>query len=171
LSGGSPEYGLDHEARITGKVPTKAPLSPGHALTIMEADFQVEARRIYEQRLAMGVAREQARKDLPLSNFTESVWKIDIHNLFHFLALRMASDAQLEVRQYATIIGREIIAKLFPIAWQAFDDYVLQAMTLSRLDIEAIREVQAGGTGGTVFTNGRERDECFAKLRRLGIIT
>ncbi len=61
----------------------------GAALSAAEAEFQRQARELYEQRIALGVAREQARKDLPLSTYTEAYWKIDLHNLLHFLALRM----------------------------------------------------------------------------------
>ncbi len=61
-------------------------------------------REVYEERINNGVAREQARKDLPLSTYTEAYWKIDLHNLFHFLALRMDSHAQYEIRSYANIM-------------------------------------------------------------------
>ena len=61
-----------------------------------------EAAACYQERLDRGVAREQARKDLPLSTYTEAYWKIDLHNLLHFLALRMDAHAQQEIRDYAT---------------------------------------------------------------------
>ena len=80
------------------------------------------------------MAREQARKDLPLSTYTEAYWKVDLHNLLHFLALRMDSHAQLEIRQYAAAIGEQIMRPLFPLVWEAFVDYRLEAMFLSRLD-------------------------------------
>ena len=54
--------------------------------------------RVYQERIERGVAREQARKDLPLSTYTEAYWKIDLHNLLHFLALRMDAHAQKEIR-------------------------------------------------------------------------
>ena len=59
-------------------------------------------------------AREQARKDLPLSTYTEAYWKCNLHNLLHFLALRMEAGAQLEIRDYATTIGREIVSRWSP---------------------------------------------------------
>ena len=79
----------------------------GAALTASEREFQKSARELYERRVELGVAREQARKDLPLSTYTQAYWKCDLHNLFHFLALRMEEHAQLEIRQYATIIGEK----------------------------------------------------------------
>ena len=57
-------------------------------LLTREADLQRLSREVYEERLVKGVAREQARKDLPLSTYTEAYWKIDLHNLFHFLMLQ-----------------------------------------------------------------------------------
>ena len=58
-------------------------------LTAQETQFQRRPENFIEARIAAGVAREQARKDLPLSTYTEAYWKIDLHNLLHFLALRM----------------------------------------------------------------------------------
>lgn len=106
----------------------------GQAFSDSEREFQQIARTHYEELIESGVAREQARKDLPLSTYTEAYWKIDLHNLFHFLALRMESAAQREIVNYATIIGEQIVRPLFPIAWEAFIDYQLHAMTLSRIE-------------------------------------
>jgi thymidylate synthase (FAD) len=160
----------------------------GAQLTQSEADFQQRARDLYDDRLKQGVAREQARKDLPLSTYTEAYWKIDLHNLLHFLALRMDSHAQLEIRQYATVIGEQIVRPLFPLVWEAFVDYRLEAMYLTRLDrgvIERLLErlADSGRTRGddTDFmavqdvtwqgqTRNRERDECRAKLQRIGFL-
>jgi thymidylate synthase (FAD) len=50
-------------------------------------------------------------------------WKIDLHNLLHFLELRMEAHAQLENREYATTIGQQIVARWMPVAWEAFQDY------------------------------------------------
>ncbi|MGL6196330.1 MAG: FAD-dependent thymidylate synthase, partial [Thermoguttaceae bacterium] len=58
----------------------------GKGLTEEENDFHRQARELYEERIKIGVAREQARKDLPLSTYTEAYWKIDLHNMFRFLS-------------------------------------------------------------------------------------
>src|SRR5205823_3336726 len=100
-----------------------------------ESEIQTGASEIYEERLRVGVAREQARKDLPLSTYTEAYWKIDLHNLFHFLSLRMEAHAQEEIRSYAAVIGEEVVSRWVPIAWEAFRDYVLNAVTLSGLEV------------------------------------
>jgi thymidylate synthase (FAD) len=161
------------------------PAAEGQRLSQAESDLQAMARRVYEERLAAGIAREQARKDLPLSTYTEAYWKIDLHNLLHFLALRMDSHAQLEIRRYAETIGREIIAPLFPLCWEAFLDYRVEAMRLTRLDQGVIRRLaergQAFPASADAFLaaqdpswasleRSRERDECLAKLTALGIV-
>jgi thymidylate synthase (FAD) len=161
--------------------------SAGHSLTQSEQELQSLARRVYEERLAAGIAREQARKDLPLSTYTEAYWKIDLHNLLHFLALRMDSHAQLEIRRYAETIGQQIVQPLFPLVWEAFVDYRLEAMRLTKLDREVIQRLAArSGKHGlpaghadflaaqdpawTALERCRERDECLAKLVTLGLV-
>ena len=164
------------------------PPDVGEQLSASERQFQNQARALYEERLELGVAREQARKDLPLSTYTEAYWKIDLHNLLHFLELRMDAHAQWEIRQYATAIGEQIVRPLFPLVWEAFVDYRQQAMHLTRLDGEVIerlmkRLAQSGKPAATEedflavqdeswanLTRCRERDECRAKLARLGIL-
>ncbi|MAT16204.1 MAG: thymidylate synthase (FAD) [Planctomyces sp.] len=162
----------------------------GRKLTEDERSLQREMKRVYEARLDAGVAREQARKDLPLSTYTEAYWKVDLHNLLHFLALRMDSHAQLEIRNYATTIGEEIIKPLFPIVWEAFQDYRMQASFLTRLDQGVITRLMSAASSQGVappfskelflesqdetwkdLTRSRERDECWSKLARLGIVT
>src|SRR4029078_5385989 len=100
-------------------------LEIGERLSARETELQVESRKVYEERLSVGVAREQARKDLPLSTYTEAYWKIDLHNLFHFLALRMDEHAQTEIRTYANAIGNEIVSQWCPVSWEAFKSYRL----------------------------------------------
>jgi thymidylate synthase (FAD) len=157
----------------------------GLELTNSEAKFHEAATELYKQRLEFGVAREQARKDLPLSTYTEAYWKIDLHNLLHFLSLRMDSHAQLEIRSYATIIGEQIVAKLFPITWQAFLDYRVNALSLTALEIGVIEKVIAVGIPLPVVVPSndspvwpklwqslercRERDECIAKFQQMKI--
>jgi thymidylate synthase (FAD) len=160
------------------------PPTAGHQHTAAEQELQALARRVYEERLAAGIAREQARKDLPLSTYTEAYWKIDLHNLLHFLALRMDPHAQLEIRRYAETIGHQIVAPLFPLVWEAFLDYRMEAVRLTRLDREVIRRLAASGEVPAAhdaflaaqdpswqgLDRCRERDECLAKLRDLGLV-
>jgi len=115
------------------------PADLGKGLSAAEQELREKARAVYEARLAAGVAREQARKDLPLSTYTEAYWKIDLHNLLHFLHLRMDAHAQREIRAYAIIIGEEIVAKWVPTVWEAFLDYRRHAVQLSRIEAEIIK--------------------------------
>ncbi len=159
----------------------------GALLSAQEAKFHKDSRALYEERLEMGVAREQARKDLPLSNYTEAYWKVNLHNLFHFLRLRMDSHAQKEIRDFAEIAGREIVAKLFPFAWEAFVDYRLEAIQLTRLEIEVVQRMmtrllihrtstytenfkEAQDPAWKGLKKCRERDECIEKLEILRIL-
>jgi thymidylate synthase (FAD) len=146
--------------------------SPGGQLSAMEEVFHDQARKVYRERLDFGVAREQARKDLPLSTYTEAYWKIDLHNLLHFLSLRADSHAQYEIRQYAEIIGQQIVRPLLPLTWEAFEDYRLNAMSLTALEIRAVRRYLANpemalSTAVDFIENRRERGEALAKLERL----
>ncbi|GDY10633.1 flavin-dependent thymidylate synthase [Planctomycetia bacterium] len=165
------------------------PADVGERLTATERELQEHTRRVYQERLDLGVAREQARKDLPLSTYTEAYWKVDLHNLLHFLSLRMDSHAQLEIREYSAAIGRKIVQPLLPMVWEAFEDYRLHASGLSRLEIGCIqRLMQQAAANGRVpplsvedffvaqdptwreLTRSRERDECLAKLQELGLV-
>lgn len=115
------------------------PFAEGIYITGQEEKLQKLAREVYEHRIFRGIAKEQARKDLPLSTYTEAYWKIDLHNLLHFLSLRMDSHAQKEIREYATIIGEEIVAKWCPLTWNAFKDYRMNSLNLSSREQEAIK--------------------------------
>jgi thymidylate synthase (FAD) len=139
----------------------------GRELTIKEAEFHEYAEEIYKDRLDKGIAREQARKDLPLSNYTEAYWKIDLHNLLHFLKLRMDKHAQLEIRSYADIIGYQIVSEWCPLTWKAFCDYKLNSINLTYLEVEYIKH---GGQLVDKFINKREREEAIEKFNILGLI-
>ena len=145
----------------------------GLGLTAAEAQLQDLARSTYDARLAAGVAREQARKDLPLSTYTEAYWKVDLHNLLHFLRLRMDDHAQEEIRAYAIVLGEQIVAKWMPLVWEAFTDYRQQSMFLSRVEIDIVSAMAEGRSehAKVIFdaiASKRERDEIEAKLLKLG---
>ena len=83
--------------------------------------------------------RELARINLPVSVYTECYWKMDLHNLFHFLKLRLDGHAQYETRVFAEAIA-ELIKPIVPLAWEAFEDYILYAKTFSRREIAIIAQ-------------------------------
>lgn len=92
----------------------------------------------YQQALTSGVTRELARCLLPVNVYTSKVWTMDLHNLFHFLALRMDSHAQKEIRDYANAIA-SIVKEWVPWAWEAFEDYRLGGMHLTRFEVKALK--------------------------------
>ncbi len=156
----------------------------GKELTESERRLQEEMRRIYQERLDKGVAREQARKDLPLSTYTEAYWKVDLHNLLHFLWLRMDPHAQWEIRQYANTIGEEIVSRWVPATWEAFRDYRLESLSLSRIEAQMLKLLIAGDDAGlTKFLSDEglyrtkdgkavlsgELKECVVKFDRFGL--
>jgi thymidylate synthase (FAD) len=156
----------------------------GTVLSQREQQLQELARQVYDERIAAGVAREQARKDLPVSTYTEAYWKTNLHNLLHFLGLRMDVHAQEEIRAYATVIGEQIVAAWCPFAWEAFVDYELESTRLTRLERDVVRLLSAGESEAAIaqleqagllqktergLARSRERAELEEKLRALHI--
>jgi thymidylate synthase (FAD) len=156
----------------------------GTQLSQQEQELQDFSRQVYNERVEKGIAREQARKDLPLSTYTEAYWKIDLHNLLHFLLLRMHHHAQFEIRSYANVIGHEIVRRWCPTIWEAFIDYRLSGSKLTRLEIDIIRAIQSGKPEqarelavsfgilpppGQEIKRNREREDLEAKLILLSI--
>lgn len=90
-----------------------------------------------------GLTRELARMNLPVNFYTQWYWKIDLHNLLHFLFLRADSHAQYEIRAYAEPM-LDIVKKWVPYTYEAFEDYKKNAATLSGKGIQAIKDMLAG---------------------------
>lgn len=99
--------------------------------------FHRFAYEVYELNLKRGVARELARTILPLSIYSEMVWKIDLHNLFHFLRLRTSPNAQYEIRVYAEAIA-EMVRQHVPLAYKAFEKHVLCAERFSSDELDIL---------------------------------
>lgn len=90
-----------------------------------------------------GLARELARMNLPVNCYTQWYWKVDLHNLMHFLSLRADPTAQYEIRAYADVmIG--ILEKWLPITYEAFLEYRLEGASISRKGLKAIRKMLKG---------------------------
>jgi thymidylate synthase (FAD) len=103
-------------------------------------DDQREDRASYEWLSGAGLANELARINLPMAQYTEWYWQIDLHNLFHFIKLRLDSHAQWEIQQYAEALATaaRVVA---PIAWVAFQEFRLNAVTFSASEMEILREL------------------------------
>ena len=116
---------------------------------------------IYEKLLEDGCCREQARGNLPQSTYTEFYWKINLHNLMHYLRLRMDSHAQKEIQEYARAIY-ELIQPLVPISMEAFMDFRVDAIQLTGPEIRALNH-------GEIIKSPGERREFEEKLKRLNL--
>lgn len=158
--------------------------TPGQYLSTREETLQNVAREVYNERLTLGVAREQARKDLPLSTYTEAYWKNDLKNIMNFLSLRMDSHAQQEIREYAEVLYT-IVKQICPYAIEAFDDYDFRrkGLLLSRIELEIIKDLinlldtrEFNTLYNDVCTHhgwsdkSREKQELLPKLKLLGIV-
>lgn len=123
----------------------------------------------YQDLLGENLAREIARINLPVSNYTEWYWKVDLHNLFHFLKLRIDPHAQYEIRVYGEAMAG-IVRQIVPVAYEAFEDYILHSRRFSRNELRALRSylttlpdtVEALEPFGL---KGREAREFLDKLR------
>ena len=114
----------------------------------------------YRSMLDDGVSRELARINLPLNLYTEWYWQIDLHNLFHFLKLRLDEHAQWEIRQYAEALAK-IAKAVAPWAYESFEEHILFGANFSRSEIAALKEMISGGS---CPLEGRLRTEFFTKM-------
>lgn len=141
----------------------------GEALTGAEAArvldiLKTDSERSYDNYLAMisddgqrGLARELARMNLPTNIYTQWYWKVDLHNLLHFLRLRADAHAQYEIRVYADAIC-SVVADWVPFAYAAFEDYRLGGATLSETALECVRRMLKG-EAVTQETSGMSKGE------------
>mgnify|MGYP002414118385 CR=1 FL=1 len=127
------------------------------------AEDQATVYAHYEEMIDKGLAREIARNNLPLSLYTEWYWQCDLHNLFHFLALRLDSHAQYEIRVYAEAMAKCAKA-VAPLAYEAFEEHRLHAVKFSRSEAQALAAMLAGET---VEMDERARQQFEAKIAKL----
>ena len=126
---------------------------PGAELLLLKQKASCDlAFHTYDELLKKGCSRELARTHLPQSTYTEFYWKINLHNLMHFLKLRLDDHAQKEIRDLARLVAEHVKATV-PVTWEAFEDFVLGSVSLSRLEVEALR------TGAQVLGPGATRGE------------
>jgi thymidylate synthase (FAD) len=130
---------------------------------------QAQMYKNYESMLGDDIARELSRINLPLSLYTEWYWKIDLHNLFHFLRLRIDPHAQYEIRVYGEAMA-EITKKVAPMAWEAFEDYSLKSEKFSRLELDVLAALMKPEEATKELLEskglkGREAEEFLEKLK------
>ena len=140
-----------------------AVLEGAEAARVLEM-LKSDAGRAYDHYEAMlsqdgqqGLARELARMNLPANIYTQWYWKVDLHNLFHFLRLRADAHAQYEIRVYAELMCK-LVADWVPIAYAAFADYRMGGVSLSTKGIEVLRR-RLAGEAVTQETSGMSKGE------------
>ncbi len=141
-------------------------------------EIRQSSRSAYEWMTSDDIARELARIDLPLSTYTQWYWKIDLHNLLHFLKLRVDPHAQWEIQEYGRVMAG-MLKRVAPLSYEAFIDYDVCGARLSRMELDALRRLVAiegdglrAKPGATVDAAGfealglakREARELFEKL-------
>jgi thymidylate synthase (FAD) len=124
------------------------------------------SRSAYEWMTGEDVARELARIDLPLSTYTQWYWKIDLHNLLHFLKLRVDAHAQWEIQQYGRVMAG-MLKRVAPLSYEAFIDYDVCGARLSRMELDAIRRLVSVEGDGLKANAGAAVDQ--AGLEALGL--
>ena len=115
----------------------------------------------YSELIDSGLAREIARINLPLSLYTEFYWEMDLHNLFHFLKLRLDSHAQYEIRVYAEVI-LEMCRKVAPMATESFINHMNHGVNFSGEEMEALRALL---DGKECPLEGKKKDRFEEKIR------
>ncbi len=138
-----------------------APLEVRATVRSRMEEHNKQAYEHYRFMLKNDISREVARIALPLSLYTEFYWQMDLHNLFHFLRLRLDDEAQLEIREYAKALA-EIVKIVTPWAWDSFENHILKGARISADEAAAIKKMIAGQETG--FSEERTR-ELRKKLR------
>jgi thymidylate synthase (FAD) len=129
------------------------------------------AFHVYDELLSKNCSRELARSHLPLNTFTEFYWKINLHNLLHFLELRMDGHAQKEIRDLAVQVY-DLIKPVVPVTCEAFEDYHQGSVTFSKVEIALLKDIIKDPMSATyrVLTSKGENAEFQDKLKILGFI-
>ena len=138
-------YFPEYEDRNFGQSQINKQLSEGQVPESVYSDFLYASRDLFERSYATyekaikgGISREIARIILPISNYTECYWKIDLHNFFHYIKLRNdPGHAQDEIVTLAQLMYNKV-KEVFPISCQAFEDYQLNAVTFSASEINVL---------------------------------
>lgn len=103
-------------------------------------EIREKSQETYEWMMNEDMARELARIDLPLSTYTQWYWKIDLHNLLHFLKLRVDSHAQWEIQEYGRVMAG-MLKRVAPLSYEAWIDYDVCGERVSRMELEALRKL------------------------------
>lgn len=124
--------------------------------------IRAQAADTYEWLTENDVARELARIDLPLSTYTQWYWKIDLHNLLHFLTLRVDEHAQWEIQQFGRVMAG-MLKRVAPLSYEAWIDYDVCGSHVSRMELDVLRRLVHGDGEGVAAREGAlSKDELAA---------
>ena len=141
------QFGLQSRSNRQGRASEAAPGEMYAEAIRRWEEIRRKAGEGYRWLVGEEVARELARIDLPLSTYTQWYWKIDLHNLLHFLTLRVDPHSQWEIREYARIIAG-MMKRVAPLTHEAWIDYNLEARPLSRVERQVLSRLVEGDGGG-----------------------
>ena len=131
-------------------------------------EVRASASRAYAWMVQEDVARELARIDLPLSTYTQWYWKIDLHNLLHFLTLRVDDHAQWEIQEFGRVMAG-MLKRVAPLSFEAWIDYQVCGDKLSRMEIEALARLLEPTEDGGLAVRGDRDSLGFDVLREMGM--
>ena len=120
-------------------------------------EIREKSREAYEWMMLEDMARELARIDLPLSTYTQWYWKIDLHNLLHFLKLRVDSHAQWEIQEYGRVMAG-MLKRVAPLSYEAWIDYDVCGNRVSRMELDALRKLVSASDETLSANNGVSLD-------------
>ncbi|MDX1568792.1 MAG: FAD-dependent thymidylate synthase, partial [Longimicrobiales bacterium] len=149
------QFALQSQSNRQGREGGRAPESLYSEAMERWEEIRSRASDAYSWMVSEDVARELSRIDLPLSTYTQWYWKIDLHNLLHFLTLRVDPHAQWEIREYGRVMAG-MVKRVAPLSYEAWVDYDLEGVRMSQADrralsslLEVLDDSDGGGTGGS----------------------
>ena len=129
-------------------------------------EIRDRSRGAYEWMTGEEIARELARIDLPLSTYTQWYWKVDLHNLLHFLKLRVDTHAQWEIQEFGRVMAG-MLKRVAPLSYEAWIDYDVCGAHLSRMELQALRQLVK--TDGATVSSTASAPLGQAELEQAGL--
>jgi len=148
------QFALQSRSNKQGREGDASPAVYRDAVERWEALRQA-AGDAYAWMLEEDVAREIARIDLPVSTYTQWYWKIDLHNLLHFLSLRVDPRAQWEIQEFARAIAG-MVKRVAPLSYEAWVDYDLESRPLTRVERDVLSRLVESSDHGVSARSGAE---------------
>lgn len=137
------DVGFQSKDNKQGRSPDEVPQELVQRFLAFLKEDRETAYAHYEEFLQNNVARELARIVLPLSLYSEFYWQMNLHNLLHFLRLRLDAHAQKEIRDFAQQVALCVQA-VAPMAWEAFEEYKLRGASFSETELSYLKRMIAG---------------------------